>query len=240
MERWRGKHALVTGASAGIGFAIAEGLARAGVNVFACARNVSTLEGLAGSLPPNSGKVFPLKADLSKENEIVDLFKTIQTQCGHVDILVNNVGLSLFGGLDSQSTTEWRLMLDVNIMTAAICTKETLKLLDEDKVPSGHIININSAEWDPTYEGLNFCRGTKEMMAALTKALHTELTKKKRKIRVTSICPGLVASSVIDNLTNCFPDITALSCQDVANGVLYVLSVPEHVVITELTMLAQG
>ncbi|OQV18802.1 putative Dehydrogenase/reductase SDR family member 11 [Hypsibius exemplaris] len=222
MERWRGKFALVTGSSAGIGFAITEGLVRARINVFACARNVASLEELTASLPSNSGTIYPLKVDLSKEEQIKSIFQTIQTRCGHVDILVNNVVNCLSGGLDGQASDDWRLMLE------------------EDNVQTGHIININSAEWDPSYVGLNFCGATKEMTSALTKALRYELLQKKSKIRVTSIRPGLVASRSVqellkdDQLTG-HEDSPALNCQDVADGVLYVLSVPEKVVITELS-----
>ncbi|OQV18804.1 putative Dehydrogenase/reductase SDR family member 11 [Hypsibius exemplaris] len=163
MERWRGKHALVTGASAGIGYAIVEGLLQAGVHVVACARNPATLHALKETLKADS------------------------------DILVNNAGIGYFGEVGSGSIAEWREMLNLNILSTTICTKETLRLLEKDGITTGHVININSIAGHRSIEGFNFYSGTKHMLTALTKALHVELANKKSKIRVTSLSPGLVS-----------------------------------------------
>ena len=115
MERWRGRTALVTGASVGIGFAITESLAKAGVNVVACARNVATIEELAKKTTGNGqGKVYAIKCDLTKEEDIVQMFKTIEEKFKHVDILVNNAGLAHPDDLLSGRTDKWKGMIDVS------------------------------------------------------------------------------------------------------------------------------
>ncbi|OQV18798.1 putative Dehydrogenase/reductase SDR family member 11 [Hypsibius exemplaris] len=252
MERWRGKHALVTGASAGIGFAIAEGLARAGVNVIGCARNPSTLEELGEKLPPGSGKIFSVKTDLEKEEEISALFHEIQTKWGHVDILVNNAGGGKMGSLESQSTEDWQQIFQLNVLATSICTRETLKLLEKDGIEDGHIININSVAGHSntalTIDGIGFYSGAKHMITAISKNLYTELAKKKSKIRVTSISPGIVSSRVVkqykealgENVKGTALDAVLLECKDISDAVLYVVGSPPHVVITELTIVPSG
>ncbi|OQV18803.1 hypothetical protein BV898_07060 [Hypsibius exemplaris] len=111
-------------------------------------------------------------------------------------------------------------MLQLNILSTTICTKETLRLLEKDGITTGHVININSIAGHRSIEGFKFTPARSNMLTALTKALHVELAKKKSKIRVTSLSPGL--------------------CSDIADAVLYVLSVPLSVVITELTIVPNG
>ncbi|OQV18799.1 putative Dehydrogenase/reductase SDR family member 11 [Hypsibius exemplaris] len=156
MEQWRGKYALVTGASAGIGFTIAEGL-------------------------------------LHNEEEILALFKEIQTEFRHADILVNNAGGGDYGTLTHQSTADWGKRLDLNVLSTAICTREALNLLEKNHFEEANIININSVAGHEniavTGPGFNFCSGTKHMLTALTKALHTELVQKKNEIRATLRSP---------------------------------------------------
>ncbi|OWA49866.1 hypothetical protein BV898_14403 [Hypsibius exemplaris] len=79
MDRWRGKTALVTGASAGIGYTITVGLLEAGVNVIGCARNIASLETLQSESTANSATLTSIKCDLVKEEEILSLFKEIET-----------------------------------------------------------------------------------------------------------------------------------------------------------------
>ena len=96
MERWRGRSALVTGASAGLGYAIAEALACHGMHVFGCARRVEEIEKLAEKVAHNSstgGKITAIKCDLLDEQQILAMFQQIeQSAQGHVDILINNAG----------------------------------------------------------------------------------------------------------------------------------------------------
>lgn len=91
MERWNGKVALVTGASVGIGEAIAKTLAKNGMIVVACARNVSKLETIASS---SEGTIVPIKCDMQNEDEILTMFQIIKQKFGCVHVCVNNAGLA--------------------------------------------------------------------------------------------------------------------------------------------------
>jgi len=104
MDKWVGKLALVTGASAGIGTAIAEKLVKQGVNVVGCARNVEKLKEIAAKLEKESGKFCPFQCDLRKENEILSMFEFIKEKFGVLHICINNAGLAHHASLLEGST----------------------------------------------------------------------------------------------------------------------------------------
>ena len=99
MDRWVGKIALVTGASAGIGASITEELAKAGVKVFGLARRAEKIEELKKKVGSVKGEIIPLKGDVSKQDDVIAAFKTIKEKFGKIHILVNNAGISRFGML---------------------------------------------------------------------------------------------------------------------------------------------
>ena len=94
MEKWVGKIALVTGASVGIGAAIAEHLARSGVTAVICARNINQLNELASKLKSESGTLYPFQCDLRNENQILSMFEYIKKTFGTLHICINNAGLA--------------------------------------------------------------------------------------------------------------------------------------------------
>lgn len=213
MERWRGRTALVTGASSGIGYAIAEELTKQGVNVIGCARRAEKIEELANkcaNYTPGKdcsqggcGKITAIKCDLTNEQDILQMFQRIEKEFSHVDIVVNNAGTLIAEDVLTGETKGWKLMLDLNVLALAVCTREGIRLMLKDNVDDGHVININSiAGHMNSAAGTNmfdFYIGTKHMVTALTKALNAELRQKKSKIRVTSISPGAVKTEIWDN-----------------------------------------
>ena len=116
MDRWKGRNVLVTGASTGIGYAIAETLCRHGMNVIGCARRSEKIEHLAASIQglSGSGTITAIKCDLSKDEDILAMFKEIEEKFKHVDILVNNAGLGHADDLLTGRTDRWKQMLDVS------------------------------------------------------------------------------------------------------------------------------
>ena len=121
MERWNGRTALVTGASSGLGNAIARTLACNGVNVIGCARRSEKIEELATSIigkteSKTCGTITAYKCDLTKEEDILRMFKDIETKFGHVDVLINNAGLGYADDLITGRTAKWKEMLDVRII----------------------------------------------------------------------------------------------------------------------------
>ncbi|OQV18805.1 Dehydrogenase/reductase SDR family member 11 [Hypsibius exemplaris] len=248
MERWSGRTALVTGASVGIGHAVAEALAKSGMNVVACARNVGKIEELAKSVGNAPGKIYPIKCDLTQETEILQMFKTIEEKFKHIDVLINNAGLAHPEDLLTGNTEKWKGMIDLNVLGLSICAREALRLMDKDNIDDGHIININSMAGHNIFASMpiiHFYMGTKHMVTALTKALNAELRQKKSKIRVTSLSPGAVQTEFGHNLYAGSSQATAaaaafaqtfplLTGKDIADAVLYVVGAPAHVSIHEL------
>lgn len=102
MDRWVGKIAVVTGASAGIGASITEELAKAGVKVFGLARRVENIEELKKKVGNVKGEIIPLKCDVSREDDILAAFDVVKKKFGTLHILVNNAGLSRRGFLSGK------------------------------------------------------------------------------------------------------------------------------------------
>ncbi|XP_069684395.1 dehydrogenase/reductase SDR family member 11-like [Periplaneta americana] len=247
MERWTGKVAVVTGASAGIGAAIAAELVRRGLRVAGLARRVDKIQELAQSLTDAPGTLHAIKCDLSKEEDILSAFSQIE-ELGGVDILINNAGV-LFESLLSQgSTVEWRSMWDVNVLGLSICTREAFRSMRERQQDHGHMIHINSiaGHYDVGKEGMHMYSATKHAVTALTEGLRRELVALHSNIRVTSISPGLVETEMFlvgmesidaEELYSKWP---SLKPQDIADAVVYVLGTPPHVQIHELTIKPVG
>ncbi|XP_074496646.1 dehydrogenase/reductase SDR family member 11-like isoform X2 [Sebastes fasciatus] len=114
MDRWRGRVALVTGASVGIGAVVAEELVRCGMTVVGCARDVQHIQKLAAEcqIAGHSGVLVPFKCDLNNEEEILSMFAAIKAQHKGVDVCINNAGLAHPESLLNGQTSGWKNMLD--------------------------------------------------------------------------------------------------------------------------------
>uniref|UniRef100_UPI0037E81F46 dehydrogenase/reductase SDR family member 11-like n=1 Tax=Semicossyphus pulcher TaxID=241346 RepID=UPI0037E81F46 len=248
MDRWRGRVALVTGASVGIGAAIAKELVRHGMKVVGCARDVEKIQKLAAECQSvgHSGVLVPMKCDLSNEEEILSMFSAIKEQHKGVDVCINNAGLAHLETLLNGKTSGWKNMLDVNVIGLCICTREAYQSMKERNVDDGHIVNINSMSGHRVVSNAatHFYSSTKFAVTALTEALRQELREANTHIRATCISPGLVDTEFAPRLfrdnaekaVEIFSNLKALEAIDVANSVTYVLSAPPHVQIGDIQM----
>ncbi|KAM4701669.1 dehydrogenase/reductase SDR family member 11 isoform 1-T1 [Discoglossus pictus] len=246
MERWKGRVALVTGASVGIGAAVARALVQHGMKVVGCARSVDKIEKLAAECQSAgySGTLIPYKCDLSNEEEILSMFSAIKTLHQGVDVCINNAGLARPEPLLTGKTDGWRTMIDVNVLAVSICTREAYQSMKERSIDDGHIININSVLghiYQCASQG-HFYSATKHAVTALTEGVRQELREEKSHIRVTSISPGLVetefAYRLFDNdpsiAEKLYSSIRCLEGVDIANAVMYALGTPAHVQVHEV------
>ncbi|XP_033610992.1 farnesol dehydrogenase-like [Cryptotermes secundus] len=149
MKRWSGRVAVVTGASAGIGAAIAEELVKKGLKVVGLARRVERVEENAKLLRSEPGKLHPLRCDVSKESNVKEAFKWVKSNLGVVDILVNNAGVCDFNNLTDGPPEKWRNIIDINVLGLSMCTREAIQSMREKAVDDGHIININRYSISP-------------------------------------------------------------------------------------------
>nr|CAD7265592.1 unnamed protein product [Timema shepardi] len=144
MNRWKGRVALVTGASAGIGEAIAKALVKQGMKVVGLARSLDRMKNYEKELEGEPGKFYPIKADMTKEEDLLAAFKWVDENLDGVDVLVNNAGVAFEARLLDGKTDQWRQILETNILGLNICTREAYQSMKSRGVDDGHIIHINS------------------------------------------------------------------------------------------------
>lgn len=142
MNRIKGKVALVTGASKGIGWGIALGLAAEGASLVLVARNAELLRRNTEELQKNGTAVLAIPADVTDETQVQELFRQTMERFGRLDILVNNAGIFDGGALDELSVEVWDRVMATNLRGPFLCTREALRIMKVQG--SGRIINIGS------------------------------------------------------------------------------------------------
>ena len=192
--------AVITGASYGLGEAIAQRLIKEGARVVICARGEEQLNRTAQALGPNA---LAIRADVSKAADIEQLFDRTVQQFGKLDILVNNAGwYHLSQGL-GLSDEEWQDNLDINLFSVIRCSRLAVPLMQKQKW--GRIINISSIFGKQPCPGLIDYNTTKAAVLCLTKTLADELAKEN--ILVNAVCPGPTRTPLWDGLAKTFnPD----------------------------------
>jgi len=137
----KGKKAIVTGASEGIGKAITRALAREGADVAICARRKEPLEKTAAEIAKESGrKIFPIVADLTKPADAENFIKSAHAALGRIDILVNNAGSAPGGVLDHLTEEDWAQALQLKFMGYVRCMKHALPIMQKQK--KGRVVNL--------------------------------------------------------------------------------------------------
>ncbi|MDD3996233.1 MAG: glucose 1-dehydrogenase [Sphaerochaetaceae bacterium] len=199
MTQLLGKHALVTGASGGIGRACAIELAKSGASVSVhYARNVSGAEKTVAEINEFGGKAQAFKANLTKRKELYKLHH-FATQCfGPVDILVNNAGIGAVHSVDTIteiSMTDWDAALQVNVTAPALLTRLVIPNMVEHR--DGAIINISSIRGMLGNPNLAVYCTSKGALALLTKQLATDYSP--YNIRINCICPGFVSTEMFQS-----------------------------------------
>jgi 3-oxoacyl-[acyl-carrier protein] reductase len=195
-----GRVAVITGASYGLGEAMAECLVQEGAQVVICARGAEHLERTAAKLGPNA---LAVQADVSKAADISTLFEKTEERFGKVDILVNNAGWYHLSQALDLSDDEWQDNLDVNLFSVIRCSRLALPAMRKQQW--GRIINISSVFGKQPSAGLIDYNTTKAAVISLTKTLADELAKDN--ILVNAVCPGPVRTPLWEGLAKTFnPD----------------------------------
>ncbi|PNF16593.1 Dehydrogenase/reductase SDR family member 11 [Cryptotermes secundus] len=246
MERWSGRVAVVTGANSGIGAAIAQALVKKGLKVVGLDIRVDKIQEMANSLKSEPGKLHPLKCDVTKESDVKEAFKWVNSKLGGADIHVNNAGVADYNTLTDGPWENWRKIIDVNVLGYSLCAKEALQSMRGKGVDDGHIININSETAHIMPPAIFMYAASKHAVTVLTEGLRRELVQQKSKIRVTSISPGCTrtalteGSKVPEEVMTLFKDLALLEPEEIANALLYVLGTPPHVQVVQLTVKPNG
>ena len=183
-----GQNALVTGASRGIGFAIADRLAAMGANLGICARNEAALHDAAGRLRKHGGEVFVMPVDVTKFDEIDRFAREAARAIGAIDILVNNAGVGEFGPFYEQSEGDWDSTLDTNLKSVFLLSRAVAPEMIRRR--TGHIINIASLAGKNAFAGGAIYCASKWGLLGLTQCMAEDL--RANGIRVSAVCPGSV------------------------------------------------
>lgn len=178
--------ALITGASSGIGLAMAKYLAEQKHELILVARSKDKLEDIQAKL---NTKVTIIAADLSNEQKVKELYVLIKKE--NIDILINNAGFGIFGNFSEIDLTKELEMINTNVKAVHILTKLVLKDMEEKNF--GYILNVaSSAGLMPGGPLMATYYATKAYVRSLTEAIYYEEKKKKKNIKVSLLCPGPV------------------------------------------------
>ena len=191
MKQLQDRVAIVTGASKGVGKAIARAFAMEGANVVIAARNRSDLEAVASGISADGGAVRAVPTDITVEADVVGLFDATKHWHGRLDILVNNAGITLGVPTDQISLRDWQRVVDTNLTGAFLCSREALRIMKPQK--SGRIITIGSiSSITPRPNGAPYA-ATKLALEGLTRSI--ALDYREHNIGASIIHLGATATS---------------------------------------------
>lgn len=194
-ERLKGKTVVITGASGGLGEELAYRCAANGANLVLLARNVKKLEQAAGKIHEKYGvDCLSLELDLSRHEDIPEVFRIIFEKAGQVDVLVNNAGYGVFAEAVDATPEDVQGMFAVNVVGLIVCTKEVIPSMRKRK--SGHIINISSQAGKLATPKSSVYSATKHAVLGYTNSLRMELARDG--VFVTAVNPGPMATNFFD------------------------------------------
>ena len=191
MAVFTGRTAVVTGASSGIGRAIALRLGEAGAHVFAAGRQAEALAGTVSAVARAGGAATAVAADLREPGAVQGLVDRAMAGTGRLDVMVNNAAVSFHGPLADGDPVSWREMLEVNVLALTMGSQAAVRAMRACKA-EGHIVNISSSTTRLPAPG--FYGATKTAVNAITATLRQEL--ENDTIRVVTVTPGATATNL--------------------------------------------
>jgi len=225
MADFKGKNVIVTGATRGIGFALAEAFAKAGANLSLCATHESALHQAAEKLAAFGGKVYTQVVNIADVTSCDDFVQNTVKELGSVEVLVNNAGITKDNLTVRLSEAEWDDVIDVNLKGTFFMSKAALKVMFKKR--NGSIVNITSVVGQMGNPGQANYAASKAGIIGLTKTLAKEFGS--RNVRVNAVAPGFVQTPMTDALPQDVKNkaleaiaLKRFACaQDIARAVLF-------------------
>ncbi|HCF95430.1 MAG TPA: 3-oxoacyl-ACP reductase [Verrucomicrobia bacterium] len=191
-----GKVALVTGASRGIGRAIAKEFASQGAKVALCARSVDALQAVADEIAAAGGCAQPFALDVSSADGVRAVVEAVTEHLGRLDILINNAGITRDGLIARMKDDAWEEVLNTNLRGAFYLTRAAAKIMMRQRC--GKIVNISSVVGLTGNPGQANYAASKAGLIGMTRSVAKELGS--RNIQVNAIAPGFIVTDMTDSL----------------------------------------
>ena len=235
------KTVLITGATSGIGKATAELLAKTHCRIIICGRNEEVLKQMKTELSCIT-EIFSLKFDIRENSQVENAYNSLPDNWKKIDVLINNAGNAHgMDSLENGNIEDWDAMMDGNVKGILYISKLIIPGMKKQK--SGHIVNISSTAARQTYaNGVVYC-ASKKAVDIISEGMRLELTE--FGIKVTNLQPGLTETDFSkvrfkgdeERAKSAYKGFKPLKAEDVAGIIKFMLEVPEHVNIADLTVL---
>jgi hypothetical protein len=242
-----GRTIAITGATSGIGEATAVMAARAGAAVSLAGRREDRLRDIASRIEGEGGRAVAIPTDVANEDSARAFVQQSYEHLGRLDVLVNNAGVMLLGAVTNADVNEWRQMIEVNCLGLLYCTHAVLPVMGEQG--GGHIVNVASVAGRRAALGAAVYNMTKFGVVGFSEALRQEALH--AGIRVTVVEPGFVDTELqghnapkdyVMQATEKYREEIGkvLEADDIATSILYAVSQPEHVNVSEIMIVPRG
>lgn len=221
MSRVSGKVALVTGASSGIGEAVALAFAEAGISLVLAARRQHRLDALAERI---GGDALVVVTDVTDEASVQRLFAAAGERFGRIDILINNAGVADATPTDELSLDGWRRVIDTNLTGCFLCAREALRVMKPQG--RGRILNIGSLSAKVPRPNSAAYTASKFALEGLTRSMAVDF--RKHGIAVSIFHPGMVVTELAPGMTEADPKLMS-DAADTARAILTMVDMPDNV-----------
>lgn len=224
------KTAVITGASRGIGLAIARRLSQMGCRVSLCARNESALQAAVNKLRSEGAEALGTRADVTSARDVAALFENTRKRFGEIDILVNNAGVGVFAPAHELREDDWDRVMNTNLKGAFLCSKAAAPEMIRRR--SGDIVNIASLAGKNALAGGSLYCASKWGLLGFTYSMAEDL--RGYGIRVSAVCPGTVATEFSPHTGK--ESAKMLRPEDVAHAVAAILTAAPQSFISEVLL----
>jgi NADP-dependent 3-hydroxy acid dehydrogenase YdfG len=224
--------AWITGASKGIGRAIALRLGASGYQIAVSGRDQDALEQVAREIASRGGHALPFISDVRDEQSVQKAYRSIADALGEIDVLVNNAGTTVFKPFLSTSSEDFERLASTNLFGPFYSVKAVLPVMLERR--SGSIVMINSMAAREVFSNSSVYAATKAGLRAMTDCLRLEV--RKEGIRVISIYPGATDTDIWPDRVREKHRATMMTADDVAEQVAHALAMPSHMLVEDIVV----